>query len=540
MPLLIAVDLGSHAVKVSTWRTAGRGIERVGRFTTPVPQGGTPPSLASKLVALDALLEDNPSWTGSAAILGVSIGAHEVVFRPMEMPFADRAQVEQTLPFAIEGEVPFDLDEMTLAWRFTRIGERSRVMAALTRRENLRGLLDALKQRKVDPRDVVPDGELLGAYGRPGQSVAVIDVGHTHTVVAVVIDGEVRACRAIDVGGFAFTRAIQTALGCEWEQAEALKHGQRGARPVGDDDETDPGGRARSGYASLPEAARAAVDGAIGQLLAEIRSTLIRFEDTMQLDVSEVRLCGGGARIPELRGYLAQDLGLPVDRVEDPDGEKVPGPFAASHALARSLAGLAAVRPIDLRVGDLAFRGGVNVLRAVLTYGGAGAAFFAIAAVVIFTVQYISLLREASDVNARVVSVVTDTFPDVDPATIAQPSDGLLVMARRTAETVKRSEALPPATPGKPPTVDTLYALVGVLPPHEQVPVELVNLDLLPELIMFEGETSGFAQSAQIEEALKASDRFQSGNKDSESRTTDNKVKFKFSIPLGKSGEEAG
>ncbi len=65
----------------------------------------------------------------------------------------------------------------------------------------------------------------------------------------------------------------------------------------------------------------------------------------------------------------------------------------------------------------------------------------------------------------------------------------------------------------------------------------------MPELITFEGTTDSFAQSASIEQSLQGSTAFKRANKDSESKTRD-KVKFKFSIPLGeeekKSEEEAG
>lgn len=537
MPLMIAIDLGSHSVKVSTWRSAGRRVEPEDRFSFPVPQDGTPPTLQARLAALDALRDENPAWAGGSATLGLVLPGSEASFRPLEMPFTDKSQVEKTLPFTIEGEVPYELEDMVLGWRSARLEDRSRVMAVLARREVVSTYLGALQERGMDPRDLVADGELLGAYGTD-QCTAVIDIGHTHTIVSVVQGREVRASRAINVGGWNFTRAIQQALGCEWGHAEAVKHGTARSQADADDEVTDPGQGQRSGYASLPQAARAAVDAAIGQLLAEVRSTLLRFEDTLHLDVVEVRICGGSARIPELREYLAQDLGVPVSKVVDPDGNAVPPPFAVAHAMGRTVAGLSSgERPIDLRVADLAFRGGVNTLRAVLTYGGAGAAFFVVAAVIIFTVQYVSLLREQSEVNGRITAIVTETFPEVPADKIAGPTEALGIMTAFTADAASRSAELPPANPDKPPTVDRLYHLVGTLPPHDQVPVELTSLELLPELLQFEGETTGFAQSAQIEEALKASDAFKTGNKESESRTADGKVKFTFRIPLDKSGE---
>ena len=59
-------------------------------------------------------------------------------------------------------------------------------------------------------------------------------------------------------------------------------------------------------------------------------------------------------------------------------------------------------------------------------------------------------------------------------------------------------------------------------------------------MISFEGETEGFAQSAQIEDTLVDDEVFARATKDSESRTPQGRVKFKFSIPLGKAEEKEG
>lgn len=530
MPLLIAVDLGSHAVKVTTYRSAGRTVELEDRFSYPVPQQGGPVGMDARMAALQALLDDNPGWAGGTATLGAVMPGSKLAFRPVELPFTDRGQIEKTLPFTIEGEVPYDLEDMVLGWRSTKLEDKSRVMAVLAREDDVTDLLDELVGLDLDPRTVVPDGELYAEYANEGD-VAVVDIGHQHTIVSVVGEGEVRGSRAINVGGQAFTAAIQQALDCDWDHAEALKHGQ-----IVDADATE---GQPSGYGKLPANARAAMDAAIGQLLAEIRSTLIRFEDTLGLDVQSIVLTGGSSRIPELREFLESDLGVSVQPAVDADGVRVPETHAGSDALARTLAGLATYRPVDLRVGELAFTGGTNVVRAVLTYGAVAGTFFAVAAVIIFAIQYTKLMSARSELNEQIRAVVMETIPEVTEDQLDTRDKSEAVITAFTQDLVEKSELLPPANPEKPETVDRLFALTSALPPHEQVPVELSNLEMLANLITFEGETDGFAQSASIEEKLRSTEPFARATKDSESRTSKGKVKFKFSIPLGPEKEES-
>lgn len=535
MPLMIAVDLGSHAVKVSTYRTSGRRASLEDRFSYPVPQNGGIPSLEARLAALEALIDDHSGWAGGSASIGFVMPGSEVSFRRMKMPFADRAKLEQTLPFEVEEQVPFDMEDVQLGWRSTKEGEGSEVMAVVTMRTVLESYLEALGEVGMEPRSVVPDGELYAEYGRVGEVVAVVDIGHTRTNVALVHDGRVRASRAINVGGYNFTHAIQQALDCEWSHAEAVKHGQ-----IADADVTE-GATRRSGYGTLAPAAKQAVDGAIGQLLAEIRSTLIRFEDTLGVEVEGIRLCGGSARIPELWSYLSTDLGLEVTPALDPeDGNSVVPTHATSDALARMLAGVGDLKPVDLRTGEYAFSGGVNTLRAILTYGTAGAVFFAMAAVGIFVYQYVDLMGQRAEVNERINAVVLETFPQIPPDQLNSRDKAEALMVEFTMDTVRKTETLPPANPEKPEKTALLYELVKALPPHGEVPVELSNLELMENVITFEGETDGFAQSQQIGDTLAANAKFSTASKDQENRTSQGKVKFKFSIPLGAPEEKEG
>lgn len=534
MPLMIAVDLGSHAVKVTTYRTSGRRASLEDRFSYPVPQNGAIPSLEARLAALEALIDEHNGWVGGSASIGFVMPGSEVSFRSLLLPFTDKAKVEQTLPFEVEEQVPFEMEDMQLGWRSskraTEGGEKSEVMAVLASKAVLDGYLAALKDAGMEPRSVVPDGELYAEYGAPGRAVAVIDIGHTRTNVALVDDGRVRSSRAINVGGYNFTLAIQRALNCEWGHAEAVKHGQIAAA----DEVTQSTNAPRSGYATLAPAAKQAVDGAIGQLLAEIRSTLIRFEDTLGVDIQQVRLCGGSARIPELWSYLSTDLGIEVVPAEDPEqGGAVVPTHATADAMARLLAGTSEVKPVDLRTGDYAFSGGVNTLRAILTYGTAGAMFFAVAAIGIFIYQYVDLLDQRAEVNERINAVVLETFPEIPPSQLDSRDKAEALMVEFTMDTVRMTETLPPANPEKPEKIDLLHQLVKALPPHAEVPVELTSLELMEGAITFEGETDGFAQSQQIGDTLAGSTLFSRANKDQENRTSQGKVKFKFSIPLG-------
>jgi type IV pilus assembly protein PilM len=560
MPRLIAVDLGAHHVKVCTYRQSGRQFVFEERHAQHVPQDGAPPTLEQRLVALDALLDDVPTLRASGADRVVAaLPAHVAAFHRIKMPFSDPAQIEKTLPFAVENEVPFELDDMVMGWRIAAVEGQTQILTALATHDTVSDWLEGLDERGLDPAMLYVDGDVYGPWASPSSDtniadeitdvleaptdvlegrpkaklVAVVDVGHADTVVSVVRDGMVQYSRSINVAGWNFTQAIMAAKGCTWSEAEALKHGAT----LADEDITDPGMPRHSGYRSLDLASRQGVDAAIGLLLAELRSSLIKAEDTLDGEVVEVLLCGGSARIDELWDYIAQDLGVPVKPVRDPMGEGTPPSFA----LAQAMAGMAmegAPHAIDLRVGKLAYRGGTDWLRQGLVLGFIGIASFVIVATPLTAIRWIDMHMEQSKAETMIEEMMAETLPDVrfDPDNMRKNA---ALMAAGSEDMVQRAEALGDAG-GVPPTIQLVYDLTAAFPDPSEVAVEVKDLTVTRESVSFNAETQGYAGSAAVEEKLKATPRFANAVKGTETKQSNGTVRFPITIALGDADEEEG
>lgn len=528
MPRFIAVDLGSHAVKVTVLRTSGRKVEVEDRDRAPVVQDGTTlPDLDARLAALDDVLARHRDWKGAGTV-GLAWSSGEATMHPLTLPFTDRAQVDKTLPFAVEEVVPFDLDDMVLSWRVCEVTDETRALVALAPEEPLRAALDGLKARGLEPRAVNVTGEVLGAYAGSDGVEAVVDVGHGHTTICVVDHGRVRLARAVSVGGRDLTLAVQRVTHTTFPQAEALREGRRHGDvpgPAADDEVTDPG-------AGLSSAAVQAMRQPLATLLAEVRATLITAEDTLGLEIERLRLTGGAAVSTDLSHALSQGLGLRAEAATDPvSGDAVPGPWAVSQGLALHLAGRWSADLIDLRAGVLSFRGGIDVFRLVTRYGVALFAVFLVASVVFYVVQARSLSAQLVSVNADITAVVTETYPDVNPTVVADSGVAKSIMRERTDDVVARAAVLA-AEGGKPPTIDLLYELSSSFPPAEEVTVDVSEMTIATGAINLDAETTGYGEVATIEESVKRNARFSNAETRDPKKVRD-KIQFVLSIPLG-------
>jgi Tfp pilus assembly PilM family ATPase len=518
MPRLVAIDLGSHAVKVSVLNGSARRYQLEDRFLQPVPQdGSTVPSLEARLSALDVMLDDHKEWASGNTVFAVGFPGEQATFHRLHLPFTDKAQVEQTLPFTIEEHVPFDLEEMALGWRQLDSVDGTDTLVGLVKKDALRGLIEGLGERSLEPRHVFLDGDVLAAWAPRDKVVAVVDIGHTHAVAAVVRDGVVHWCRTINVGGRDFTKAIQRATATTWDEAERWKHGDGSASP-------------EQVWMALPPQAREAMDAPIGLLLAEVRSTLIAAEDALGAEIEELLVSGGGARLHPLVDFLHDDLRVPV-RWLSADDAPIPPEHAVADGIGARLAGQTRGVEIDFRTGEFAYRGGIDVVRGVLMFGVPLVAFCMMTSIVLTFWQYHRLSNEQAAAEAELKNVYAVVLPDVAPQQLTSTDttrsllQGKLDDAKARARALDRSDAVPP-------TVDKLLALTNAFPPPTEVSVDVSELTITPENITFTAETDGYTSSAAVEEALQKVDRFSQAEKANEKKVKE-RVQFSVTIPLG-------
>ena len=187
---------------------------------------------------------------------------------------------------------------------------------------------------------------------------------------------------------------------------------------------------------------------------------------------------------------------------------------------------------VDLRVDDLVYRGGTDLLRTVVTYGGVGAFAFALMSVVLFLMQYRSLSVEQAAAEAAISAISAADFPEI-PSAMSSGTTAVTTMAQLTADAQQRAEMLGSGANVTPPTIDLVAQITEAFPPHPTVTVEVRSMSIGPENISFEAETDGYASSAKVEETLQTSELFKGATKGDETRLSNGRVRFPISIPLG-------
>ncbi|CAM3356081.1 pilus assembly protein PilM [Corallococcus sp. ZKHCc1 1396] len=532
MARILGLDLGSHSVKgvvldSGTKSHTTQAFAEVRR----AQEGERPETLRA---AVEALLQQMPEGHVDQVVIalpGPSLTTHTV-----SLPFSDAKRVEATLPFEVGSQLPFDISEVVYDYQV--VGQKDTggkdkaadLLVGVVRKEELQSLLALLTGLNLDPRVITHPAlayqnlfaQAPGLFESVGEggSVAVVDIGHERTSVAIGRPGQgVEFARTFSGGGRDLTRALaaefQTALpeAHQWKEA----HGAMASAAQGPDAE---------------RAANAFVRG-LQPVLRELRPSFKAFTARTRRQVTAVVLAGGTARMPGLAEQLSKDLNVPVRVLALPADAagKIPASEAPSAAQAYALAmrgnaaGARAPR-FNLRRGEFAFKGGYDYVKDRLGLLASFAVTLLLLLVAFGVVRNTVLARREAEVDAVLCKTTQRIL-----GTCEQNYD-------RAINMLKGVESPAAALPSMS-AVNLLAEITQRVPPEVPVRFDRIQVDL--DRVMLQGETDSSKQIDTLSTALKGHRCFKDVKEGEVKKTRDGqKVTFRLDVQVQCPGETQG
>jgi hypothetical protein len=443
-----------------------------------------------------------------AAPAAIAVPVHQVSGRLVTLPFAQQAKWDAALPSELEGQIPFDLDDVVIDGTLVeREGSQSKVLAAALPKATLRARLDEAARGGVDPKIVTVEAEALaaaaGAWLSSRSDVALIHLDEGAITLVLVAQGRVRAMRAVLWDGAAARAAVATSCGVSEAVLDDVAIGERLA--------DGPGG--------------ALADVLVGTLKAafdEVARTLRADRIESSRRVTAVAVSGRWSAIPDVGQAVAAVLGLdwvpwptvPVGGIERPLG-----PVALAAGL-----GLIAARGADrinFRRGAFMYGRERAGLRRRLVALAALAAFALAAAGVDAGLRLAFKQRRWADIDAGVRAAFERALPGTP--VVSEPDQ----LQAAIAAVAKRRAFLG----GKLGALDVLLALTDAIPPESGIAVSELVID--EDKVRVEAETLSFDWVNKIEGAVAKSPIVKNVTVSDAKTTADqSKVRFIMTIVL--------
>jgi len=161
---IVGIKIEKGLVAAAVVQKDFRRMELVDSFSQP---------FATDAELIDILVNKSGDWAGAKII--ASIPGHRFTQRLVHFPFSDRKRVEKALPFELEDNVPFALDDVVIDYlildggktaKDTDASKEAAVLGIMLPKEVLKRHLELLASAGIDPQVIVPSYNGLDALSK--------------------------------------------------------------------------------------------------------------------------------------------------------------------------------------------------------------------------------------------------------------------------------------------------------------------------------------------------------------------------------------
>jgi type IV pilus assembly protein PilM len=218
-----------------------------------------------------------------------------------------KEELEEQIHWEAEHHIPFAKDDVELDHQILQshvTGNQMDVLLVAAKKEVVTDYTAAAREAHLNP--VVVDVAAFTLqncfeqnYGRPHETVALLNVGASISTLNIVSDGASAFTRDVTIGGNAFTEEIQKQLNVGHEEAEAYKCG------------------GTSGDEVIPREVDEIIEQQSEVMAGEFqRSFDFYLATTADGQIDRIYLCGGSARVPALRRAIEARARIPVEMLD--------------------------------------------------------------------------------------------------------------------------------------------------------------------------------------------------------------------------------
>jgi len=487
---ILALDLGPQSVRAAAVESTFRDFRISGVYRG---LGDGRRALADQLRELLAQLPASPD-----TVL-VALPSELVTQRVLRLPFRDRKKLDQTVPFELETQVPFGLDEIVVDYHIVaRDRSGATVLAAMVQKRDLRECLDTLSAVGLDPK-VVDFGplcsvNLLRLYGASlPATYAYVELTHRELAVALFRDGHLVGVRSLLL---------------------APRLSANGAAPP--------------------------VPTVTDALVQELRWTLaVLNEAPIPEKFPCVLAAEAGEFVTEATRVFSQSLGVEVKRLESLPGRPLAGlDNGAIPAYARPLGlALREVTPatsvgVNFRKGEFTYhQARVEMRRSLVRIGILASVVLTLVLSNLFVQHRLEQAR-LNAIDARIREVLANTIPDLQPG-----SNPVAQLQAEIDAAQRKLVFLANAAPvGNLTAIDLLYAITNAIPPQVKVDTDEFSMD--PDSVRIRGVTESFESVDALKKQLAGVKYFRDVQvKDTKARPGGG-VEFRLTLALAKPGQE--
>lgn len=315
---IVGLDIGSSSIKAVELKKTRNGVS--------VSHLGVEP-LASDIV-VDSMIVDSGSVASAISkiftdngiksrAVATSVSGHSVIVKKISVQSMTDQELAEQIQTEAAQYIPFDIADVHLDYQILSedlSGPQMDVLLVAVKKDKILNYTNALQLAGRQPAIVDIDAfALQNCYEynyepAPSSTVALLNLGASVMNINIVKGTTPLFTRDVSVGGHQYTDSLQKELDLSFDDAEALKLGQK----VG----------------TVSEDAKLPILQQVTEIIVlEIQKTFDFFRATAAGEhIERIFLAGGSSQVPGLVEALRQEFSLPVEllnpfqKIEPPTG----------------------------------------------------------------------------------------------------------------------------------------------------------------------------------------------------------------------------
>ncbi|OGR88268.1 MAG: hypothetical protein A3J74_01570 [Elusimicrobia bacterium RIFCSPHIGHO2_02_FULL_57_9] len=316
---VLAVDIGSYAVKIILLKQEGGNITLKAWGYLPLnlkPEASPDERKMQTINSLRAFMIEKGVKIKEAA---TALSGNSVIVRYVKFPRLTKAELSATLMTEAEPFIPFDINEVQLAFHILNeiIEEGQKKMETVlvaAKKDLVASRLEILQGVGLNPTIIDVDSfalenvfEKIRDAKMEAGATLYLNMGHLVTNLSILESGVTRVVRDIFISGNTLTKSITKALGVDFAKAEELKKAHGIIVDAAEKEKAlREGLREELGVSQ-------AVTAVIKDLVGEVhRSVDFYLSQGPERSIGRIVLMGGSARLKNLSKHLSTELKVPV------------------------------------------------------------------------------------------------------------------------------------------------------------------------------------------------------------------------------------
>lgn len=512
----IGIDIGSYSIKIAELMQTKKGVQITALHEHVLGQN---PAFDPEFEILEILRGLAVKYDPTSTKFVVGLRQEFITQRVKTFPFTDRQKVMKSLPFEMEEETPFSIDNAVYESKAVQtMGSFSEVLAMVAPKAKIADAIARFQGYNIKVTVLSSEGmgianlveawtEAPPAEPAPPASLdeenkpirplrLLIHIGHTRTHVSAFFKDRLVSSRTLLWGAKSVAEAISKRY--EIPFVEAMKEMTTKAFVL----------LAKEGASYDQIIFSDTIAKQLKELTREMRLALLDVQSELSGEVTIAEITGGGAQIINLGPYLTTQLELPVNQfrwsTRFSSVAEIPVGLDFSGGLAVGLAIEGYKKPrnpaLNFRRGEFALQNESSALFWE-TWGGTlklGAAIFAVAFV--YTNIRDSLAFSLTEVTAETLKTQAKTVAGLNPKQANEA--GVRKYIKNERDRIKETQALL-GVMKMSSALEVLKQLNDALPPKTELTVTVKKLFIEDEQVTFEGTVKQAGGIDRVESAAR-------------------------------------